>query len=749
MNEPLEVIDFSGGMTENYLAGPGNCGQLFDNLLINNNKKPFTRFGSEIRNATHGQIPAGVQRIGHIWYHHTQLLEQSAREIYYFTTSYQTLSGPNGNPALSVNATTNHISHAFWNNHSLVVSDSFALPVKIYKDGSDVLQVRTAGMPSIAAPTVTSTGGVGSNYIYAFLYYYTYNVEGVTFEDFGPTVQVQLQNVGTPDVNAVNISVIPVITNGLTGNYDTSNIKVKIYRTEDDQTVLKFIGEVTNGTTTYTDSASDASITNNVVIYTTGDVVDNDPPPPAKFVHVANNIALYGWVQEDGVEVSNKIRQSIQGDIDSCPADFFDLLDDELTGISSIQGTFIVFTKTQCYRVDGTFDEQGRGGLSHLKISDTLGCVSNDSIVQVDNQLFFCSAQGWCYTDGYTVKKISHHLNTFYQTLVETTAQQRNIYGAYDRVENRVYWAMKRSSSSNDNDCCMVLDLQWGIRDESTFTSLSNGHNFAPTALLFNGPQMYRADTRGYLFVHDPSYTTDPLVDTTKLPSQWSKATIIHDYMSCAFNFGTSFVRKFVPKLLVTLANITNIALAIYSNNDDGKKVSALTEIRYNSNLYWGDPEIIWGTPDIIWNQLGLIEEKRMFPVPGLRCNYKQIRMTNSYTAVVNSDTIGTATVDATLKTVTLDQINSSWPLDCVGYFVCFVNDNYVRQFEITQRNSDTVITFMDVPNNSPVSASYKWLMNGYRKGEAVQILSYVLHYKMLTDSQKPFHSPSDTGHNA
>lgn len=749
MNQPLEVTDFSGGMTDNYLAGPGNRGQLFDNLLINNNKKPFTRPGSVIRDVSHGQIPSGVKRIGFQFDHRDQLIEQSERDLFFLDGTYQTLVGPTGNPSFSANTESNHVSQTFWNNHSLLVSDSFAKPIKVYKDDTGVFQVRTAGLPAITAPTVTSTGGTGNNYIYAFVYYYTYNVEGVIFEDFGATIQVQLQNVGAPDTDTVNITAIPVISNGLLDNYDTTNIKVKIYRTENNLTVLKFIGEVTNGTTTYNDSASDASITDNVVIYTAGDVLDNDTPPPAKFVHVTNNVALYGYVEEDGVFVPNRARQSIQGDIDSCPADFFDDYAADITGISSVQSTFIVFCRALTYRVDSLFDQQGNGGLIHLKISDTVGTISNDSIVQVDNGLYFCSEQGWHFTDGYSVNKLSHHLNSTYQTLILTDTQARNIWGAYDRTNDRVWWAVQSRSSSVDNDSCFVLDLQWPINEESTFTTVSNGENFAPTTLLFKGNDMYRSDKRGYVFRHNETIYTDPKVDTTKLPSQWAKSTIIHNYKGVAFNFGTSFVRKFVPKILVTLANVTNIAIQIFSNNDDGKKVSALTEIRYNSNIVWGDPEVVWGDPSIIWNQLGLIEEKRMMPAKGLRCNYKQIQITNSYTAVENSDMFGLATVDATAKTVTLVNPASSWVLDAVGYFICFENDNYVRQFEITERNSDLVLIFMDVPNLCPANGDYKWLVQGYRKGEAMQLLSYVLHYKTLTDSQKHFQGASDTGRNA
>ncbi len=606
-------------------------------------------------------------------------------------------------------------------------------------------------MAAIAAPIVTA-GAVGTgSYIYAFLYYYTYSVEGVTFEDFGPTTQVSLSLAAAPDSSTVAITGIPVLANGVTDNYDTSNVKVKIYRTENNQTVLKFIGEVTNGTTIYNDSASDASITDNVVIYTTGNVLDNDTPPPAKFVHVNDDIAWYGYVTEDGVAVPNKIRQSIKGDIDSCPQDFFDVFPEDIYGINSFQGTVIVFCENSIYRLAGFFDEQGNNGITHpLKISDTVGCVSNDSIVQTDIGLFFAAKQGFYYCDGYKVQKISRHLDKItYPKLVLTAAQARKIYGSFDKKENRVWYGVQLQDASNDNDTCFILDVNWGVSEECSFTSASNGDDFAPTALMFKDGELYRGDTRGYIFLHNDEFVTDPRIDTTSNAEDWATKTIIHDYKSCAFNFGTSFVRKFVPKMLLTLANETNIAVQINSNNDDGRSTAALREIRYNSNIVWGDPYISWGDSSIIWNQLGLIEEKRMFPARNLRCNYKQIQITNSYTIVKNSDLLGLVTVDSSLNTVTLVTASSIWPTDSVDYFISFENDNYTRQFLITNRNSDTVLTFLDATSHSPANGNYKWLLKGYRKGEVLHMLSYVIHYDMLSDTQKSFHSPTDTGANA
>lgn len=748
-NDHLDAVDFSAGFTDDYLAGPINRAQILDNLLIDSNKKAFTRPGSELEDSAAPQVLNGTKRVSNLFVHRDFRMKQSESHIYYNSSGYVELKGPSGNPAFPANTVASHISRTFWNNHTFLVSDSGDLPIKIYLDGSDTFQLRTAGMPALTAPTVTAGAAGVNNYIYAFLYYYTYSVEGVTFEDFGPTTQVQLSNAAAPDASTVAITNIPVISNGATKNYDTANIKVKIYRTENDQTVLKFIGEVTNGTTTYNDSASDTSITDNVTIYTSGGVVDNDSPAPAKFIHRNGPIVLYGGVTQSSIQYPNRLLQAIPDDPDSVPASFLLDMPQDIFGISSFKGTFLVFCEDSVHRVDSSFDELGRNGLVSQTISDTVGCVSNDSIIQTDYGLFFMAKQGVHFCDGYSVRKISIHLDITYPKYVATDTMARNIYGDYDKIENRIWWGVQTDPSSLDNDTHFILDLNWGITSESSFQTASNGDSYSPTATLFHDGNLYRADRRGYVFKHADNIFTDLRVDIGTLPSTWVKKTIIHRYRSCAFDFGTSFVRKFVSKVLLSLKNVTNIAVQVISINDDGRQTTNLKEIRYNNNIVWGDPNLIWGTASLIWNQTQLIEEKRHFPARNLRCNYKQIEITNSYTVVTNSDTLSSGTLDATLKTLTLTDLTEVWPADSVDYYLSFENDSYDTQFLVTIRNSDSKLTFIDTLGETPVSGSYKWLLKGYRKGEKLNILSYVIHYKFLSDSQKSYHVPADTGLNS
>lgn len=753
--QPLEITDFSGGITDGFINGETNRAQTLDNFLISSNKKAYSRPGSIIRDLVHFQIPDGQQRIGRLFIHRDFLLEQSARDVFYLPTGgpYQTLVGPTGNKVLSVGTVSNFASTAFWNLFTIISNDAFSKPQKIFKDNSLNLKVITAGLPHFASTPIVTAGAVGvNNYTYGFHYFYSYMVENVTFELDGPTVEVELENSDDPSISPNSITGIPVLSNGVTDNYDTTNIKVKIFRTEANQTTLLFIAQISNGTTTYSDNNSDTSIANNEPIYTTGGVVDFDPPPPAKFVHVANDFCVYAGVQEGGEYFPNRYRQSIKNQIDSAPESFFDDLEDEITGVSSIQGIPILLCKNSVYRVDGFFDELGRGGLVHLKISDTVGCVSNNSIIQTVEGLIFAGTGGFYFCDGYQVTKINKQLPQTYAKYTVTTDQAKRIYGSYDIKQKKVWWAVQTDQGSLDNDSCIILDTHWGISEESVFTTASGGVSFAPSAIIFFNDLLYRADTRGYIFIHDNNQflTTenldDPKVDVFTVPSTWVRQTVIYTYESCAFNMGTTFLRKWAPWITLTLENRTNISAQIFSVNDEGRSTKPLVEIRFRGNLTWGDPDLTWGDPTLIWNYDGLIDAKRRFPAGGLRFSYKQIKITNAYTFITNSDVRGLATVDNIAKTLTLNNTSTSWPADSVDYFISFETDNYAQQYLVIDR-TDLVLTYMDVNDTSPNSVGIKWELQGYAKNEQIGLLAYAIHYVLLSKSQQGFHS-SDSGAN-
>ncbi len=614
------------------------------------------------------------------------------------------------------------------------------------KFNGHINDVRVHGTPTTS---VTLTDNGAHNYIYRFVHYYTYTIGSVAFEDFGPTTELEVSNVDKPDVTAVSITAIPTFTNGATGNYDTSNIKVKIYRTTDNGETFYYAGQVSLGTTTYSDTMSDATLEVSTLLYTDGGVLDNDPPPKAKYITVANNCAWYTHIEESSVVYPNRVRQSVQYDIDACPATFFVDLEDTITGVGSIGIYPIVFCTNRIYRLEGVYDLTGRGGIDAREISRTVGAVNHLSIVQTRDGIFFAGQDGFYFTNGYEVLKISREFNNTYKTLVSTATQKGNIYGMYEALLNRVWWAVQVDSGSADNDACYVADLNYGIKPDTPFTTISGGLSFAPTALLYYNNTVYRSDRRGYLFTHSNDFLTDPVVSTSAAPSAWTTQAIIYDYFSAGFDFGRGDVRKWVPKIILNARNVSNVSTAINSYNDDSENPAELKEARILSNIVWGDETLVWGDADLVWNEDEILAVMRRFPAGGLRCSYKQIQFTNSFTVITNSDTFGTGTVSSVSKTVTLNTApTKEWPSAIVGYYISFETDDYVQNFEVTERTSDSVIKFSDALNDSTAGSTTKWVLRGYRKGDILNPLDYSIMFAYMSDTQSRYNA-SQVGNNA
>jgi len=743
----LRIDDFSGGKTDNYVNGPVNAAQIVDNVLIDRNRKWYVRNGSEIDDIDYYQIPAGEHRISNLYELKDQLFKFNAKNIYFIDGGWNTLTGPvDNNTAFGAGNANSHQCLAEWNSHLFMTIDEHSSPRKMFYDGSD-WQVRTSGLTGIGSdPTITPDANDGKSYVYSFNRKYTYTVGSVTFVDRGPTRYVQVT--GAADFSGVGhynqVSSIPVLANGATQCWDTAAVKVEVYRTTDGGTTFYYAGEVTNGTTTFEDDVTDASLVGNALLYTTGGVYDNDPPPQAKYIAVANDIAWYANVKEGSEEIENRIYQSKQYDLDSVPGSFFIDMDEDISAINSVGIYPIVFSERKAYRLEGFVDETGRGFTKKREISDTVGCVSNDSVIKVVGGLFFCSLDGFYFTDGFRVQKLSRQLNDTYKTFVESDTQKKRIFGTLDINSERCYWSVQSSDSSTDNDTVYVLDPYWGLKHESCFTTLSGGANFAPSSLLFVGGDLYRGDDRGYTFSHGTTNYNDPVINTLTAPSTWYATAVIYDYTSTAFGFGTEVNRKWVTSIVPSFHNITNLSLSIQSSNDDSQNFTPLKEIRFRNNIVWGDEETIWGDESVIWNFNEMAIRMRRFPAGSLRCTYKQVKFTNALTNITSSDDYEDAVCDGGTNTATIT--NFDWSTTNRGQFFTTDEDAYSELFEIIAR-TDKVLTVEDAHDRFPTGPR-KWIIKGYRKDERIKLEAYTIQYEVFGESHPRF-TTSELGGNA
>jgi len=732
----FEQNEFSGGMTDDYIDCSANSYRYAWNFLVTPNKKLVKRPGSTFYNSTYPILSSGG-RIGNIIPLGDIILFRSGSEISFIDTTKQNLYGPSGYSPFSGAGENTNVSWSKYYDHIIASSEDYINPVKLCLDADSSPVLYTAGLPDLASDPSPSGASGSNNYLYAFCYAHTYDVETVEYLRIGPVTEVELENVNEPDTgsNLVTISSIPELTNGSNLHYDVDNIVVHVYRTTNNGTLFYKVGEVTNGTTVYEDSTDDDALLSGERLYTTGDVIENDAPPLCKYVHVVNEACYYANVDVDDELIKNRVYQSKLGIFDAVPETFYIDVEDEIKGISSHHSNPIVFCANSIYRLDGTFDNLGRGGISYQRISDTTGCVNHGSIVQTLVGVFFAGNNGFYWTDGYTVRKISDGLNETYSNITNTTTKQSRIHGAYDNLNRRVYWACQYYSKTNDNDACLVLDTRWpgASQNHKCFTQIS-GTTFSATAIYFDSGNLIRGDQNGYAYEHDNNLRSDPKVDLTLDASEWPKEAIIQRFLDGARSYGSTFNRKFIPRAQIVAKNVGDIAIRMNAYNDDRTIKREMKEIRALGNFVWGDPNFVWpdfvantGNTDCVWNKFNIIKQQRRLPASGgLRCLFFQLEVTYEKTILLNSDDTSDATVGQSEKTVTIDNTDFSWPLDCEDYTIYFDDDDYEEGYNIASRDNDEQITIEGTP---PSDGSYSWIIKGYGKNHSLKILNLLTHY--------------------
>lgn len=168
--QPLEMSDFSGGITENILQGDPKRYQSADNMFITADKKLQERNGF-IAHSTAGYfIPSAIgQRVNGYFavINETILLTNSARNFYYQNTSgaWTKINGVNGGEALTAGDTFSQTTVAEFQRQVYVASDGTlgsngVLPTKLYRDTTNTWVAKTAGLPRSYTPANFSTSSL-------------------------------------------------------------------------------------------------------------------------------------------------------------------------------------------------------------------------------------------------------------------------------------------------------------------------------------------------------------------------------------------------------------------------------------------------------------------------------------------------------------------------------------------------------------------------------------------------------------
>lgn len=573
------------------------------------------------------------------------------------------------------------------------------------------------------------------------------------------------------------VGIPPLVNTSLT-NYDTvtsvapipstgnsPDLTIELYRTTNGGTTFFSLTSLTNSTASYADVTNelfprpgDTALNLKSVIYTSGGVLGNDQPPVCQFIHALNGYVYYGAITDTGQFFPQRIRQSNQLAPDSAPATNFDDLEDALVGLSSNRSNLIALCKNSVYRVSGVFTSTGQGSMAHERISDAIGALNAKSIVKTEIGVFFAGTDGFYYTDGYQLIKISIELDKTYRSFTTSDTQKARIYGCYDKLTRRIWWAMQSSQTGTDNDTFFVFYLNYGVKPDGVFTQAMTKSSWQPSSAIFYKGQLVIGDSRGYLLKTDQWTKTDPLIDTTTTPANWQTTYLPYDFRTCALDMGTISNRKWITKLHAIGENVGNAAIQVNSINDNNagpNGIRGLPPIQYLGNPMWGDPSVVWGTASYQWKYDGKMDVWRRFPAGSMRSNFKQVQYSPGNFVVYRSAdwplgstaNVSKSGLSAAIATPT-GYTSIVWPNDVVNYVVSFDTDGYVTTYSITALSVDKKTLTLSDPNGTLANnAAANWQISGIKKEQRIKITAFDVHFAMLAqgeDSASP--APSGAG---
>lgn len=611
-----------------------------------------------------------------------------------------------------------------------------------------------------------NTPPVAGSVLYTFVWRYNYTAGGLSFEnDSSPALLSQLYWVAsatspaplTTALYPTTLSNLPVLVNSTGQNWDTTNIVLDVYRTITNGTSFFKVGSVANGVTSFVDNVTDISLLDNQQLYTTGGVLQNDQPPASQFITIMNNTAYYGYCTDltSGQVFPNRILQSIPFAPYAVPAANFDDLDDALAGLSNFNNYVIAFCHTKIYRMEGSYDELGNGLLTHHQVAPTIGAIGQAGIVQTEYGVFFCGTNGIYWTDGFSLTRVTGELEATYNALIQTPTQRSRVNGVYDKGTRRIYWTFCSTPTAPECDVGYVLDLNWGLSEKMSFTTISGGTSFSPTALVVFNSQLIRGTSYGFIFKHDPQYTSDqtPLLNQASTPSLWAPQAVLYDFESCATNFGSSQIKKWATRITYQGQAKSNLYLQIARKNDNGGGWKQLVPVRSLTAMRWGDPAIKWNdTPTCKWGADGMIDTFRRMPSGSLRCDWIAVQFTNATAIIAGSDIYGVVSVSALAAgSVTLTLPTPyKWPFWATLYTISFQNDGYIKQYTISVR-TDQTLTVLDPGATSPAGLTGQlWQIQGIPYGQRFNLTAYNITWAPLADEQAAYHgkTSSDGGAN-
>lgn len=169
---------------------------------------------------------------------------------------------------------------------------------------------------------------------------------------------------------------------------------VRVYRTRASEATLRLVEEIDTEyavtlTASYTDSTTDANIGSSRLLYTTGGVLENDPPPGLGHVAV-HNYRMFGV---DGRRLWWS-KSKVYGEGWSWSWAQYREFSSELTALASLDDVLVIWSESDCWALSGDGPARnGAGDFSVRNLAD-VGCVSPRSVVVTPDAIYWQSRRG-------------------------------------------------------------------------------------------------------------------------------------------------------------------------------------------------------------------------------------------------------------------------------------------------------------------------------------------------------------------
>lgn len=275
-------------------------------------------------------------------------------------------------------------------------------------------------------------------------------------------------------------------------------VTVAIYRTTDNGSVYYQCGHkgVTGNpsvasTITFTDNFSDATLITGLPLYTNGNVLANDPPPPFMIMNSHNNrVWVVDSTNPNDIEYSKTAQATVgisfSGDLTAT----IDSKGGSISGMVELDTNQVVFKENDKICIlygDGANDTGTGSTLSNPQFSQTdVGCNASKSIISQPDGIIFKSDKGWYQLDRSTqVSYIGFPVQSY---------NTQNVTGA-TRLDDQTLCIFLTDSGS-------TIAYDYFFKQWSTFTN-HNGYG----ADIFQGlytyvrtdGSIYKQNTTSYL----------------------------------------------------------------------------------------------------------------------------------------------------------------------------------------------------------------------------------------------------------